>query len=447
MEVSIVPIDDIEIGERFRVDLGNIDELKSSIKANGLIQPPAVLRKKDGKYRLLAGGRRMQALAELKKKEIPVRIYDTLTDIEARTIELAENLHRKEMTWSEEVLLKKEIHELQVQKHGEKISRSPDADGWSKTDTSKLIGESKQNTASDISLAEMLSILPGLALCKNKSEAHRYLHKMKKEYADEDIRKKLETQKSTIPLDVRRKVVADSYIICDFLKAEIDGLFDFIEIDPPYGVDLKKAKNKTVSAKNYNEIPDEEYYDFLEKVLTKAASLLTETGWLILWNPLDRMHRCISILDELDLKVAKSGAYWIKEAGTTQSTKYLLGTACECFIYARKGNATLGRPGRTNVFQYKRVPATIKEHPAERPIDLIDDIIRTFGVAGKRTLVPFAGSGVTLMAAVNYGSEVLGFDLSEEYRNTFVRRVYESSPGQYTNQPRKDKKNVHTDSK
>ena len=39
-----IPLEDIHIGKRFRVDLGSIDQLKYSIKKNGLISPIAIAK-------------------------------------------------------------------------------------------------------------------------------------------------------------------------------------------------------------------------------------------------------------------------------------------------------------------------------------------------------------------------------------------------------------------
>ena len=61
MKVDIVPIDAIIEGERRRKEYGNVGELVHSIKKEGLIQPLAVVDMGDGKYRLLAGGRRLRA--------------------------------------------------------------------------------------------------------------------------------------------------------------------------------------------------------------------------------------------------------------------------------------------------------------------------------------------------------------------------------------------------
>jgi len=77
MKVDIVPITCIEVGKRFREDYGDMPMLKESIRQDGIIQPLAVCTSaEEGKYELLAGGRRFMACTELGITEVPIRIYD-----------------------------------------------------------------------------------------------------------------------------------------------------------------------------------------------------------------------------------------------------------------------------------------------------------------------------------------------------------------------------------
>ena len=46
-------------------------------------------------------------------------------------------------------------------------------------------------------------------------------------------------------------------------------------------------------------------------------------------------------------------------------------------------------------------------------------------------MVPFLGSGNTLLAASNLGNTCFGYDLSEEYKNSYLKRVMEGEPGRY----------------
>jgi ParB/RepB/Spo0J family partition protein len=167
-DIKVIDVDmnDIEIGSRFRSEMGNIEALASSITKDGLIQPIAIM-KNDGEkpYKLVAGGRRYRALEFIKMKHnikaISCRLYEKdMSELEIRTLEFAENLYRKDLTWQEECRLKERLFNLQQRIHGVKVSTAKDAPGWSLTDMEKMTGRSKGSLSQDISMAKMMDSTP-----------------------------------------------------------------------------------------------------------------------------------------------------------------------------------------------------------------------------------------------------------------------------------------------
>ena len=61
-------------------------------------------------------------------------------------------------------------------------------------------------------------------------------------------------------------------------------------------------------------------------------------------------------------------------------------------------------------------------HPAERPIELIEDILTTFAREGSSVVCPFAGSGNTLLAARRANMSCVGFELVYDYVNIYKSR-------------------------
>lgn len=89
-----IPIAQIVVGERRRLEYGDLHELAASIEQYGLIHPIVV----DADGRLVAGERRLKACQSLGWTEIDVRDFGALTDAERSEIELEENLRRKDLT-------------------------------------------------------------------------------------------------------------------------------------------------------------------------------------------------------------------------------------------------------------------------------------------------------------------------------------------------------------
>ena len=90
----LIPIKDIKIKKRVRKDLGNLDDLKESLRLYGLMNPITVTKK----YELIAGERRLQAAKQLGWTNINANIVENLSEIDQLEMELEENNQRKEFT-------------------------------------------------------------------------------------------------------------------------------------------------------------------------------------------------------------------------------------------------------------------------------------------------------------------------------------------------------------
>lgn len=105
-----IKLSDIIFGERFREDLGDLSDLVASFKKEGVITPLAVRDNEDGTCLLLAGGRRYTAALKAGLETVPVRCYpNTINEQEMRSIELMENVCRKDLDWAEKAKLSKKI--------------------------------------------------------------------------------------------------------------------------------------------------------------------------------------------------------------------------------------------------------------------------------------------------------------------------------------------------
>jgi ParB family transcriptional regulator, chromosome partitioning protein len=106
---EMVSIEEIEIGERARTDLGDLTDLIKSIKDVGLIHPVVVTADR----KLIAGGRRLEACRKLGMIRVPVSVAEHITDAAGLlTAERDENTCRKDMTPSELVAIGRALEEL-----------------------------------------------------------------------------------------------------------------------------------------------------------------------------------------------------------------------------------------------------------------------------------------------------------------------------------------------
>ena len=73
-----------------------LDDLKRSIKENGIIQP-LLVRKVGEAYQLIAGERRLRAALELKKDKVPVIVKEVKIEADLLELALIENIQREDL--------------------------------------------------------------------------------------------------------------------------------------------------------------------------------------------------------------------------------------------------------------------------------------------------------------------------------------------------------------
>ena len=121
---------------RREFDETKLKELASSIKSHGLLQPVVIRVRPDGAYELIAGERRLRASSLAGLDEIPA-IVENVSDKDASTFALIENLQREDLNPLEEA---SGYHRLQ-----EEFDLTQE-------DLAKIVGKSRSTVANSIRL-------------------------------------------------------------------------------------------------------------------------------------------------------------------------------------------------------------------------------------------------------------------------------------------------------
>lgn len=190
--METVNINDVLIENRMRKDLGDIDQLSKSISENGLIQPIVLttIQENDLTHiKLVAGHRRCEALKKLGITELEHNVHfmwreDLATDEYRRNaVELEENLRRKNMTWSEEVLGKQRLLEVYQKIYGAPTGGRPTGavgsrnyidpknTGFGVNKLAELLNESAATTSKDLEMAALVTNIPILAKEQSREAA------------------------------------------------------------------------------------------------------------------------------------------------------------------------------------------------------------------------------------------------------------------------------------
>jgi len=82
-----------------------------------------------------------------------------------------------------------------------------------------------------------------------------------------------------------------------------------------------------------------------------------------------------------------------------------------------------GKKYKSNILKYKKDYGGL--HPTQKPVLLIEDLIKTFSNTGNLVVDLTIGSGTTAIAAINTNRNYIGFELDENYYNLACKRIEE----------------------
>ncbi len=117
-ELRVLPLEQIDLGDRARRRYRNIGALADSIRRIGIVQPLAVMRQKVlGKpYRIVAGGRRHAAAKLIGLTEVPCLIYPQMPEELYRRLELEAEKEQEKLDWVEMEWLVREVRRMEALK-------------------------------------------------------------------------------------------------------------------------------------------------------------------------------------------------------------------------------------------------------------------------------------------------------------------------------------------
>ena len=427
MEVTEFDVDDIVVGERFRKEYDLSEDFLETIKEKGIIQPITLSQNME----LVAGGRRLEGAKRVGLDSIPGIMRQIEDELDLRECEYIENAFRKDLTWTERNANVARIHELVIEKFGERrgnIRR-----------VTELVNRSSGGVVRCLQMHQEVTKFPQLGQFKTEDEAVKILRKMREKMAVAHLVSAHEEQiveaggKHENP-KIQSAMYAKSHFrvgdAFEGMQEMIDGGLNppiaFVEVDPPYGINLKEVKKGEKDRKldRYEEIDSGKYHSFIQKLTGYLYEVTPSNTRICFWFGIEWYGVVKSSLEDSGFVVDPIPCIWTKRAGQTNSPERYLARAWEPFFIAVKGDGIpIAQRGRINVFDFPVVPASRKYHPTERPVELMQEILRTFAWPGNIIMVPFLGSGATLRAAYREGMNGFGWELNEENKEPFLAAV------------------------
>jgi len=193
------------------------------------------------------------------------------------------------------------------------------------------------------------------------------------------------------------------------LKGIEAGSVDLVITDPPYLVNYKDSKGRTIrNDTNADEVLPA--FDEAYRVLKQDSLAISFAGW--------------TALDKFSTAWINAGfriighIVWTKDyASNKGQTAYHHESA---YVLA-KGRPKL--PAQAFPDVQKWVYSGNRFHPTEKSVENIAPLIRAFSKPGDIVLDPFLGSGTTAVAAALTGRGYIGIELEQKYTDLANRRL------------------------
>lgn len=114
---------------------------------------------------------------------------------------------------------------------------------------------------------------------------------------------------------------------------------------------------------------------------------------------------------------------WRKPDGAPQFTGDRPGTGWEAVaICHRKGKKRWNGGGKPAVWR-TNIEKNGNEHPTQKPVTLLSELVAAFSDPGETVLDPFMGSGTTGVACVGLGRRFIGVEINPKHFDTACRRI------------------------
>jgi site-specific DNA-methyltransferase (adenine-specific) len=210
-----------------------------------------------------------------------------------------------------------------------------------------------------------------------------------------------------------------NHIICGdalrILKQLPDKSIDLVVTDPPYGDNTSYGKyHRTITGNEHPLVAlagMAECYRLLKA--NTSAYMFCGSRHLGFLQSFFQSYTSYAIRDVIiwDKKL-RGGGYGFRR-------QY------ECILVLEKGKARYHNPNLTNILRYRRAQAV--RHPHEKPVALIETLIRQSSDEGDIVLDPFLGTGTTALATLELNRHYIGIEFDPGYCRIAKARLQQVS--------------------
>lgn len=212
---------------------------------------------------------------------------------------------------------------------------------------------------------------------------------------------------------------------CREVLADLGPGVDLLLTDPPYGQRYTGWEGREVLVRADKP---HQALRLVRAALGQAADLLQPDAHALVfagWENWPDFYDACSALFPV-----KNALIWHKARGGMGNTKMEYARDYEVILFGALGRrAIAGRRDGAVLRGFPPPSARGRQHPTEKPVELLEYLIDRHAPPGGLVLDPFMGSGSTLRAAQATGRRAIGVEIEERYCETAARLLCHGGAG------------------
>lgn len=169
-----------------------------------------------------------------------------------------------------------------------------------------------------------------------------------------------------------------------------------------------------------------EYFHFCHKLIKKEPKEVKSAGAMIIFCSFEQQFHLIEIAKKHGFKNYINLVFYKQTSGSVLKANMRIVGNCEyALVFYRDKLPKFRNNGKMifNAMPFYRDKEIPKIHPTQKPIKLLEHLIRIFTDRGDVVIDPCCGSGTTLIAAENLGRKSYGFEIKKQFVKDFNEKM------------------------
>jgi len=209
------------------------------------------------------------------------------------------------------------------------------------------------------------------------------------------------------------------------MKVLSDASVDVVITDPPYEAEAHTSQRLVARAGGKLEVEPLTFPPITEEQRTESARQMARLArrWILVFCQVEAAMKWRAAL-EAGGAIYKRTCQWIKPDGKPQYSGDRPGIGYESIVACHApGRSTWNGGGSHGVFIVNKSGDPRTGHQTQKPLALMELLVRLFSNPGELILDPFVGSGTTGVAALRQGRRFCGWEMNPDYTVIAEKRL------------------------